>query len=207
MEDRRGFPPDYVATSAHLSALLDDAGDGQVSVGWVMQRLGERSFGLTLFILGLLSFLPGVATLAGMLIAWPAVQMMLGHDTAVLPGFVARRKISVRRLDRAIRFAAPRLRWVERLVRPRWHTPFGSTQRLTGIVMLLLGLTMLSPVPFGQLLPALVVMLLALAYLEKDGIALTVALVAALASFAVTGVTVWGIVGTIDWIDPALPKE
>jgi hypothetical protein len=46
-------------------------------------------------------------------------------------------------------------------------------------------------------------MLLALAYLERDGIALLVAPVAALASLAVTGATLWGLVETIDWIDPA----
>lgn len=72
--------------------------------------------------------------------------------------------------------------------------------------MLLLGLTMISPVPLGQLLPALVVMLLALAYLEKDGVALMVGLIAALISIAVTTATVWGTIETIDWIDPANPK-
>jgi hypothetical protein len=32
---------------------------------------------------------------AGVLIAWPAVQMILGHDAAVLPRFVGRRQIGV----------------------------------------------------------------------------------------------------------------
>ena len=96
----------------------------------------------------------------------------------------------------------PRLRWVERLIRPRWPMPFQVTKRLTGIVMLLVGATLISPVPFTQVVPALVIMLLALAYLEEDGVALLVALVAALASLAVTGVTVWGAVETIDWLDP-----
>jgi hypothetical protein len=49
----------------------------------------------------------------------------------------------------------------------------------------------------------MVIMLLALAYLEEDGLALLVALFAAVCSLAVTGVTVWGAVETIDWIDPA----
>jgi len=170
----------------HLSRLLDRADGPRVTVGWLMEQLGERSFGLTLFILALLAFVPGVASVTGILIAWPAVQMMLGHDAAALPGFVARRRIGMDRLDRAIRFAVPRLEWVERLIRPRWATPFQSTKRLTGAVMLALGLTMLSPVPLGQLFPALVAMLLALAYLERDGVALTVALVAAFVSIAVT---------------------
>ncbi len=46
-------------------------------------------------------------------------------------------------------------------------------------------------------------MLMALAYLEEDGVALLIALAAALVSLAITGVTVWGTVETIDWLDPA----
>jgi hypothetical protein len=96
---------------------------------------------------------------------------------------------------------------VEQVIRPRWQTPFQTTKRLTGITMLLLGITMISPVPFGQALPALVIMLLALAYLEEDGVALLVALVAALSSLAVTAATVWGIVETVDWLDPVRAKQ
>ena len=47
-------------------------------------------------------------------------------------------------------------------------------------------------------------LMLALAYLEEDGFALLIALTAALGSLAMTGVTVWGAVQTIDWIDPAV---
>ncbi len=171
-----------------------------------MEQLGERSFGLTLFLFALLAFIPGVSTVSGLLIAWPAVQMVLGHDAAAVPGVVARREIRVDRLARAIRFATPRLERVERLIRPRWPTHFQSTKRLTGFVMLLLGVTMVSPVPFGHLLPAFAVMLLALAYLEKDGAALMVALVVALVSLGVTTATVWGTIETIDWLDPAVHR-
>lgn len=202
MSQFRTSSPTYVPTSVHLSRLLDHAAGDRVTVAWLMDQLGERSFGLTLFLLALVAFIPGAATVSGVLIAWPAVQMILGHDVAVLPKLVARREISVAKLARAIRFAAPRLEWVERLIRPRWPTPFQSTKRLTGVVMLVLGLTMISPVPLTQLLPALVVMLLALAYLEKDGVCLIAALAAAVLSITVTTATVWGMIETIDWLDP-----
>lgn len=57
--------------------------------------------------------------------------------------------------------------------------------------------------PFSQVVPALIIMVLALAYLEEDGLALLLGLFAALCSLAVTGAAVWGAVETIDWIDPA----
>lgn len=195
----------FLPTSVHLARILNRAEHPRVSVGWLMQQLGERSFGLTLFIMAVIAFIPGASTVMGVLIAWPAVQMMLGHDAAALPRLIVRKQISVEKLARIISIVAPRLEWVERLVRPRWRTPFETTKRLTGAVMLLLGLSLISPVPFSHILPALVIMLLALAYLEEDGVALVVALIAALASLAATGATLWGTVETIDWIDPATP--
>lgn len=186
--------------------MLDQAKGERVSIGWLVEQLGTRSFGLTLFVMGLISFLPGAATIVGLLIAWPAIQMILGHDVAVLPRLITRRNISVEKSARAIRIITPRLEWVERLIRPRWPAPFQTTKRVTGIIMLLLGLTLVSPVPFSHVMPALVIMLLALAYLEEDGIVLLVALIAALCSLAVTAATVWGIVETVDWLDPVRPK-
>ena len=171
-----------------------------------MEQLGRRSFGLTLLVMGVIALIPGASTVMGVLVAWPAVQMMLGQEVGVLPRLIARRKIGVARLARVIRMVTPRLAWVERLIRPRWPTPFQTTKRLTGIVMLLLGLSMISPVPFSHVVPALVIMLLALAYLEEDGVALLIALIAALASLAITAATLWGAVETVDWLDPARPR-
>ena len=194
----------YVPTSVQLARMLDRAErEAVVSIGWLMEQLGGRSFGLALLVMGVLGILPGVSTVAALMVVWLAVQMMLGQEAAVLPRLVARRSIGVERLARVIGIAAPWLAWVERLVHPRRPALFQTTKPLTGIMMLLLGLTMVLPVPFSQVVPALVIMLLALAYLEEDGIALLVALIAALASLSITAATLWGTVETIDWLDPA----
>jgi hypothetical protein len=67
--------------------------------------------------------------------------------------------------------------------------------------MLPLGLTLISPFPVSHAIPALVIMLLALAYLEEDGIVLPISLLAGLASLAIAGVALWGVVGTAGWLD------
>jgi hypothetical protein len=168
-----------------------------------MAQLGRRSFGLTFFVLGMVALLPGASTLVGVLLAWPAVQLALGHEASVLPRIVGRRTVDVETLARVIGILRPRLQWLERLIRPRWPELFGITRWMTGLMMLLLGLTMISPVPFGHILPAFLVMLLAVSYVEEDGLALLVSLLSALASLAITAATVWGTVVTIDWLDPA----
>jgi len=196
----------YVPTSVQLSKMLDRAAATRVSIGWLVEQLGLRSFGLTFLVMAAIGFLPGASTIVGLLMAWPALQMVLGHEAAVLPRLIARREIDVNKLTRVIRIIAPWLAWLERLIRPRWSPPFHTTKRLTGGVMLLLGLTMISPVPFSHVVPALAIMLLALAYLEEDGIALLIALSAALTSLSITAATVWGTVETIDWLDPVRPR-
>ena len=193
----------YIPTSVELSRMLDRAQEPQVPVAWLLAQLGRRSFGLTFFVMGMVALLPGASTLVGLLLAWPAIQLILGHEVTALPRIIARRKVGVDRLARAIRILTPRLEWLERVVRPRWPELFRTTRWVIGLVMLLLGLTMISPVPFSQVFPALVVMLLAVAYVEEDGLALLIALVAALASLALTAATVWGTVATVDWLDPA----
>ncbi len=186
--------------------MLDRAKGARVSIGWLMGELGERSFGLTLLGMAVVALVPGASTFMGLLIAWPAIQLILGHETAMLPRMIARREVGVPRLTRVVTAVVPRLAWAERLVRPRWPELFRIARRATGVAVLLLGLTLISPVPFAHIMPALVIMLLALAYLEEDGCVLMLAMVAAVCSLAVTGVAVWGAVETIDWLDPATPR-
>lgn len=195
----------YVPTSAALAGILDEADEELVSVAWLIEALGERSFGLTLLLMALVALIPGASTIVGVLIAWPAIQMILGHRAPVMPGFFGRRKISVAKLGRAIRILVPRLRWVEKAVRPRWHAGFRATKRLTGFLMLLVGVTLISPFPFSHVIPAIVIMLMALAYLEEDGIALIVSLFAALVSIGITAAALWGAAETAGWLDRILP--
>lgn len=153
--------------------------------------------------MAVIALLPGLSTIVGLLIAWPSIQLILGHRNASLPLVLARREIRVERLKRVIEIVVPRLAWVERLIRPRWPAVFKTVRRLVGTAILLVGLTLTSPVPFSHVVPALAIMLIAFAYLEEDGVALLLALCAALCSLAITAVAVWGAVQTIDWIDPA----
>jgi hypothetical protein len=203
LNHQQATPPDLVPTSVHVAKMLDRAEGARVSVGWLMAELGDRSFGLTLLVMAIVALIPGASTLVGVLIAWPAIQLILGHRKALLPRPLARRELAVERLARVIALVVPRLAWVEKLIRPRSPALFEMTRRMTGTAILLLGLTLTVPMPFAHVVPALIIMMLALAYLEEDGLALLLGLFAALGSLAMTGATVWGAVETIDWIDPA----
>ena len=68
-----------------------------------------------------------------------------------------------------MRRAIPVLRYLERAIHPRWYTPLGVTKRVVGVLVLLLTALLLL-VPMIQVVPALVIVLILLAYLEEDGV-------------------------------------
>jgi len=179
-------------TSAILANLLRDAPDGQVTLAWIIARLEERSFGVLMLILAILGLIPGASLVAGVLVAFPAIQMMLGRSKPVLPRRILGRRLSTDRLARLLARVIPALRRLERVVRPRWTTPFEATKRVVGFVVLLLGGTMLAPIPFSHVIPVFAIALLAFAFLEEDGILLAIALGAAAVSLAITTAAVWG---------------
>lgn len=188
-------------TSTVLEQLLSDAPGDDVTLAWLIDGLRERSFGIVMLILGLIALIPGASGVIGVLLMIPALQMMLARKGPVFPGFLARRRISKRRLARLIARINPVLRRIERVVRPRWATPFEATKMAVGLVVFLLAATLLAPIPFSNIIPGLVIVLLSFAYLEEDGIALCIALGAALVSLALVGATVWAALRGIDFLD------
>lgn len=188
-------------TSAVLDRLLKGAPEEDVTLAWLIAGLRERSFGIVMLILGLVALIPGASGVVGVLLMIPAVQMMLARKAPAFPGFLARRRISKRKLARLVARINPILRRIERVVRPRWATPFEATKMAVGLVVLLLAATLLAPIPFSNVIPGLVIVLLSFAYIEEDGIALCIALAAALASLAIVAATVWAALRGIDFLD------
>ena len=132
--------------------------------------LGERSFGLVLLLLGLLATLPGASVVAGILIILPAFQMVQGRHAPLFPRFLAVRSFKTRSLAAMLDHAVAPLRYLERYIRPRWQARFGAAKRLFGIAILIIGSQLFVPIPLSNLPPALMIVLLAFAYLEDDGV-------------------------------------
>jgi hypothetical protein len=173
-------------TSQVLAELLLDLPKSRVNLGWLIERLHRRSFGLFMLILAILGLVPGIATFVGLLLVIPAIQMILGRDQPTLPDLLARRSLPSLSVARWTRRALPPFRRLEKIVRPRWHTPFEATKRIVGVIVLLLAITTIWPLPFSYIIPTLAIALLSLAYLEEDGVLLCIALGFALISFAIT---------------------
>ncbi|MGE0714128.1 MAG: exopolysaccharide biosynthesis protein [Alphaproteobacteria bacterium] len=190
----------HTATSRLLGRLLEQADPDRVTLGWLVQSLGQRSFGLIMFLLAVLGVLPGMSAVVAAAIAILAVEMILGRDEPRFPRRVAAWGFRTRHLARMLRYAVPVLGYLETFFHPRWATPFQATKRVVGVVALLLGALMLLPIPLSNIPPALTIMLIAIAYLEEDGLLLAVAMAVSAVLLVSAGGALWQLMSEMGWV-------
>jgi hypothetical protein len=148
-------------------------------------------------VLALIAMVPGISYVAGLLLLAPAIEMIAGRSAPSFPGRIGNKPLPTRHLASAVRRAVPALRYLERVIRPRWQLPLAATKRLVGVAVFLLTLLLLlTPLPFIQVVPGMIIVILSVAYLEDDGLLLSLGLLTTLAlAAASTGVVWWIIAG------------
>jgi hypothetical protein len=174
-----------------LQEIIRQAPAEYVTVGWLTSH--RHSFGIVLLCLGLLATTPVGSTLPGLILAVMAAQMIVGRTQPVFPRFLMTRRLPSKQLlwigNRAIHI----LRYLEKLIHPRWPRTFEVAQRAVGVMVLLLTVVLLlTPVPLSNVVPAMVISVIALAYIEEDGLLLSVGFLAAIILIGLGSAAVWG---------------
>jgi hypothetical protein len=137
--------------------------------------VAQRSTPLLLLFLGLLGFLPSpglpLGMITGTLVVCIALGMLLRPGPPPIPGFLGRRRLSARLLHRAMRFAIPFVRRLERGFRPRlaWAVS-GAGAAIAALGLVVQGIGLALPLPFGNLPFAFGIVLLSLGLLTRDGL-------------------------------------
>ena len=194
-------PHAFIPTSVVLQRLHDEAPADHFTLDWLMGKLRRRSYGIIMILLAMVEIAPGVSVVASLLLLVPAFQMIAGQPAPVFPRRIATRPFPTRHLAALVQRAVPVLRYLERVIHPRWPTPLEATKRLVGAVVLIVDIAVIfTPIPFSNVVPALVIALIALAYLEEDGLLLSIALLAAVIVLAVAVAAVWETVLGAKWI-------
>jgi hypothetical protein len=117
----------------------------------------------------------------------------MGRREPVFPRFITAQSLPTQYLFRLGGRAIPVLRYVEKAVHPRWPTAFEAAKRFVGVVVLLLtAALLLTPIPLSNIAPAIVIILISLAYIEEDGLLLCAALIAAVVLISVASAAIWG---------------
>lgn len=199
-----------VPLSAVIAAVLDEAEVRPVSLGDMLDRTADRGYGLLLLLLGLpmlIPFLPpGSSTIVGPLYAGFAIQMLAGARRPWVPQRF-RDRVLARSTVRALRHRGlPLVRVVERLSRPRglWVSE-RVMLRAVGIMVLLMGIILLSPLPFMNTLPALSVILIGMGLLNRDAVFVLAGMTVGLISLGLIGITaraLFEVIGRLRSITP-----
>jgi hypothetical protein len=158
-------------TSDVVVLLIDRTRQEDVTLRNLTDRLGDRTFGMLLVLMAVFNFIPLVSVFFGVLISLLGMQMVVGMKSARLPKMVLDRQLSPERVRAALQKIEPKLRSIEKYIRPRWlFTEAPIIDRINGLVVIVLGAIITVPIPFTNLVPALLVILMGVGLLERDGL-------------------------------------
>jgi hypothetical protein len=179
-------------------SLLDDMAQGdpaeRLRLVDLLADLQQSAFGMLLFIGTLPAFIPipGLAGgISGPLVMLVGAQLLLGLREPWLPQFIAIRGPARHSVVRFRDVIAKPLRWLEKVVRPRWPAMLDSrlASAFTGLLLLLLGLLLVLPIPFTNYLFGLLLLVYVFALLERDGMLLLGAWILGIIAIVVFGVS------------------
>ena len=144
-----------------------------------------------MLLLAIVAIAPGISIVGGLLLLIPALQMIAGRSTPSFPPWIADRPLPARKLG-AVAGAISVLRSLEKVVLLRFPTPPKATKFVVGILVLLLtARLLLMPIPFSNILPAILIALIALGYLEGDGVLLSISLLAGVVVLTIDLGLIW----------------
>lgn len=152
--------------------LAQVAGPDGLTISQIVDRLDERGFGLLILILAVPCLVPalyGVPQIVGVPILLLAGQMLLGRKEPWLPDLILRRRVARPWLERMADFADKRMRWVERVSRPRLAAfASGWAERLAAAFMILATVTIV--LPMTNTVPSVALALMAVGLIQRDGL-------------------------------------
>ena len=181
----------------------------RVSMQTMAQAHGPEAHGTLLLLMAVPCLLPvpGVGTVLGLGMAALAVTMWQGQSAVSLPRRVARIELSRHWAQRVLGLLASTYAMAGRYARARLlHLASAGRRSWTAAAVGLMSIIVVLPIPFGNLLPALAMMLIGLGLVFRDGVAVVLGLVmAGLALLVTAGLVlmawVWGSTWIMRWLE------
>ena len=176
----------------------------RVSMQTLAQAQGTAAHGTLLLLMAgpCLLPVPGVGTVLGFGMAALAAAMWQGHPSACLPRRVAELELSRHWAQRVLGMLASAYAMAGRFARARLsHLASAGRRSWTAAAIGVMAFIVVLPIPFGNLLPALAMMLIGLGLIFRDGIAVVLGLVTAgLALFVTAGLMLMAWISGSEWI-------
>lgn len=164
------------ATSEILEETVDNHHADTLSIGELTHTLQERGFGLLMAVLVLpncvpIPLPPGASTIFSIPLLFLAIQMLIGCPTPWLPAWLKEKTFKRATLAAIIGKVSPRLKFVERVLKPRLlflNSRIG--ERMVGLFWLMCAISIAIPMPMTNFVPGVGILLISLGLLNRDGL-------------------------------------
>ena len=196
--------PEQSGSLSQIVADMDSLGaDGaDVSIGQLIERFGQRSYGATLLLPAALGIspvggIPGVPALFAVMIRTFAVQMLIGRTHLWLPSIIGGRTVPGARLQSANRLFERPARILDRVFHGRmeWATAPPFPQIAASLILVLCAIVVpLELIPLAAAIPFAGIAAFGLAVMVRDG-ALMLAAIAASLGCASLALAALGLLG------------
>ncbi|HEY0007862.1 MAG TPA: exopolysaccharide biosynthesis protein [Tepidisphaeraceae bacterium] len=181
------------------------------TVQQIVEILKDRGIVVVLIILTMPFLFPiptmGLSAPAGAALAVYGFCVALGREPW-LPGFLLKRELSPRTIERLVSFGEKWARRVEKVLKPRLRVMnWSGINLLTGISLIINGILMSLPLPIPatNAIPAFAILLLLLGLLDRDGVFILAGLITSVVVWCIFGglgylVIKYGVGGAREWI-------
>ena len=191
MSNRDGLrSSDSRKISELVAALAHEHTRGRITFAEIIERLGDRSYGLLILTFALpmvvAGGIPGISTLFGVPLIYISAQLALGFSQPRFPRYLLTRSVDARDFNKAIDRLVPVVVRIEKYLRSRFPalvTPLA--ERLMGAISLLMAIILALPIVFANGPTALAMTLFAVAILERDGLFVILGVIVSIVSTAI----------------------
>lgn len=173
--------PSSHPTSAVLRQAAASFGEERIALADFVRAGEDRGILLAIVLCTLPNTLPiplppGVSTIFAVPVWFMALQLLIGRTTLWLPTVVGRKTLPVSVVQVVLEKGAGVFGKLERFIRQRpMPLPFALAERVGALLIMLLSTLIALPIPFGNLAPAVAVVLLCVSLMERDGLLMAIA--------------------------------
>lgn len=163
-----------------LDKILESSKDcDEVSLGDILEMVGQRSFGPIILIAGIITLapligdIPGVPTIMGLIVFLTAIQLLFNRQNLWLPNKLLKRSIQKEKLHRAIHKLEKPAKYIDRFLRPRLSfLTVHAMNYVVAVVCLIISLAMpiMEFIPFSANFAGGALTAFGLALIAKDGL-------------------------------------
>ena len=165
-----------------------------ITIKEIKLALHERGFGILMIIFAAIMIVcPPFAGLAPALpIILCAIQMMMGKDSPWLPKWLSKQKVKRKSLAKLIQKSNPKLRKIERLLKPRLLFMSSSIgERFVGVFAFVFAISIVVPLPLTNFVPSVGIILMSLGMMSKDGVLILLGMLVGTVGVTITLSILW----------------